>query len=43
VTLPGGPLRVVVEKELSRVWMTGPAAEVFSGHLDAALGNDSAT
>jgi diaminopimelate epimerase len=34
VTLPGGVLRIVVEPDLSRVWMTGPAVEVFSGHLD---------
>lgn len=35
VTLPGGPLRVRVEPDLSRVWMTGPAVEVFEGVLPA--------
>jgi diaminopimelate epimerase len=33
VNLPGGPLRVRVEPDLSRVWMTGPAVEVFSGRV----------
>jgi diaminopimelate epimerase len=31
IRLPGGELRVQVEPGLSRVWMTGPAVEVFSG------------
>jgi diaminopimelate epimerase len=31
VQLPGGELRIRVESDLSRVWMTGPAVEVFSG------------
>lgn len=33
VTLPGGPLTIVVEPDLARVWMTGPAVEVFRGEL----------
>lgn len=33
VHLPGGPLRIVVEPDLSRVWMTGPAVQVFEGTL----------
>ena len=33
VSLPGGVLRIRVEADLSRVWMTGPAIEVFSGEL----------
>lgn len=36
VRLPGGPLRIRVEPDLSRVWMTGPAVEVFSGITDLA-------
>lgn len=35
VKLPGGPLRVRVEPDLSRVWMTGPCVEVFEGVLPA--------
>lgn len=31
VHLPGGPLRIEVAADLSRVWMTGPAVEVFRG------------
>jgi diaminopimelate epimerase len=33
VRLPGGVLRVEVEPDLRRVWMTGPAVEVFSGEV----------
>ena len=29
--LPGGPLTIVVAEDLSRVWMEGPAEEVYSG------------
>lgn len=31
VHLPGGPLRVRIEPDFSRVWMTGPAETVFDG------------
>lgn len=31
VHLPGGPLGIEVAEDLSRVWMTGPAVEVFRG------------
>lgn len=31
IRLPGGSLRVEVEPAFARVWMTGPAVEVFSG------------
>jgi diaminopimelate epimerase len=31
VRLPGGPLRVQVTQGFGRVWMTGPAVEVFHG------------
>jgi diaminopimelate epimerase len=31
VRLPGGELRIRLEPDFSRVWMTGPAVEVFSG------------
>ncbi len=34
INLPGGRLRVLVEPDLSRVWMTGPAVEVFRGTWD---------
>jgi diaminopimelate epimerase len=33
VSLPGGFLRIRVEPDLSRVWMTGPAVEVYRGTL----------
>lgn len=33
VTLPGGPLHVCVAKDLSEVWMRGPAAFVFEATL----------
>lgn len=33
VHLPGGPLLVEVAPDLSRVWMTGPAAAVFEGDV----------
>lgn len=35
VNLPGGSLFVSVSKDLSTVWMRGPATEVFSGVLPA--------
>lgn len=37
VELPGGSLRVTVERDLSGVWLEGPAVLVFEGrfHLDA--------
>ena len=38
VALPGGVLTVRVEPDFSRVWMTGPAVEVFRGA--ATLGGD---
>lgn len=31
VRLPGGALRIRVAQDLGRVWMTGPAVEVFNG------------
>ncbi len=34
VRLKGGTLRVEVAKDLSRVWMRGPAVEVFRGQVD---------
>jgi diaminopimelate epimerase len=34
VHLPGGTLSIEVEPELQRVWMDGPAVEVFEGELD---------
>ena len=34
VQLPGGTLSIEVEPELQRVWMDGPAVEVFAGELD---------
>jgi diaminopimelate epimerase len=34
VRLPGGVLAIEVEAELARVWMEGPAAEVFGGVLE---------
>jgi diaminopimelate epimerase len=36
VNLPGGPLFITVPKDLSRVWMRGPANYVFAGQLDPA-------
>ena len=33
VRLPGGPLTIQVAEDLSRVWMEGPAAEVFEGEI----------
>lgn len=33
VRLPGGALRVCLEPDLSRVWMTGPAVTVFDGSI----------
>lgn len=33
VDLPGGRLRIEVEPALARVWMTGPAREVFDGRI----------
>jgi diaminopimelate epimerase len=33
VQLPGGLLEILVESDLGRVWMKGPAVEVFSGEL----------
>jgi diaminopimelate epimerase len=34
VNLPGGSLYITVPKDLSRVWMRGPATFVFAGQLD---------
>ena len=34
VRLPGGPLIIEVAEDLSRVWMDGPAAEVFVGEVE---------
>jgi diaminopimelate epimerase len=34
VNLPGGSLYVTVPKDLSRVWMRGPATFVYAGQLD---------
>ena len=34
VTLPGGTLTIEVAAQSSRVWMDGPAVEVFSGELE---------
>ncbi len=34
VNLPGGSLFITVPKDLSRVWMRGPATFVFAGQLD---------
>ena len=34
VHLPGGTLTIEVPADLSKVWMEGPAAEVFSGEVD---------
>jgi diaminopimelate epimerase len=36
VNLPGGSLYITVPKDLSRVWMRGPATVVFAGQLDPA-------
>ncbi len=36
VNLPGGSLYITVPKDLSRVWMRGPATFVFAGQLDPA-------
>jgi len=36
VNLPGGSLHITVPKDLSRVWMRGPATFVFAGQLDPA-------
>ena len=33
VTLPGGPLEVKVKRDLSRVWLRGPATFVYQGEL----------
>ncbi len=33
VTLPGGPLEVKVQPDLSRVWLKGPATFVYEGSL----------
>ncbi len=33
-SLPGGDLEIEWDEKDGRVWMTGPAQEVFSGHLD---------
>ena len=33
ILLPGGVLTVTVASDLSRVWMTGPAVEVFEGRI----------
>ena len=33
VHLPGGPLTIEVAEDLSRVWMDGPAEEVFQGEV----------
>jgi diaminopimelate epimerase len=33
VRLPGGPLRIRVDRNFERVWMTGPAVEVFRGEV----------
>lgn len=42
VHLPGGTLTIEVEAGLRRIWMTGPASEVYSGRLPlpATLGAD---
>lgn len=37
VNLPGGSLYITVPKDLSRVWMRGPATFVFAGQLDPKL------
>ena len=34
VALPGGVLRITVDEGLARVWMEGPAVEVFSGSVE---------
>jgi diaminopimelate epimerase len=34
VGLPGGDLEIEVARDLSRVWMTGPAAHVFDGAIE---------
>jgi diaminopimelate epimerase len=34
IHLPGGALTITVAEDLSRVWMEGPAVEVFRGELD---------
>lgn len=34
VTLPGGDLRIEWNAENNRVFMTGPAVEVFSGYCE---------
>jgi diaminopimelate epimerase len=36
VNLPGGSLYITVPKDLSRVWMRGPATFVYAGQLDPA-------
>lgn len=36
VNLPGGSLHITVPKDMSRVWMRGPATFVFAGQLDPA-------
>lgn len=36
VNLPGGLLTIEADPGLRRIWMTGPAAEVFSGELPTA-------
>jgi len=36
VNLPGGSLHITVPKDLSRVWMRGPATFVYAGQLDPA-------
>jgi diaminopimelate epimerase len=38
VRLPGGPLSIRVEKDLSRVWMRGPATFVFEATVPGWAG-----
>jgi diaminopimelate epimerase len=37
VNLPGGSLFVKVVKDLSAVWMRGPAVEVYQGELPVVM------